>query len=79
MSTTDAPEQGPEPDRTEAVPTIACDQCGKIIAETATDVVPRRYMTLVVDERWCFVCIGAKDKNTEQVLRALSDDNEPDY
>ena len=75
MSTTDAPEPD---DRTLAVPTVRCDSCGSTVAESATDSVPRRYMSIVVTETWCLGCIKVKDETTERTLRSVKTD-EPDY
>lgn len=75
MSTTDASDS----ERARPVPTIRCDACGRDVVETATDVVPRRYMHLVVDERWCLGCIRSKDEASERALNANKNDDTPDY
>lgn len=79
MSTTDAHDAGPEPDTTQAVPTVRCDSCGASVAETATDTVPRRYMSLVIDETWCALCIRSKDEATARALKVDKQADAPDY
>lgn len=73
MSTTDEHD-----DRTQALATVRCDSCTHMVAASATDTVPRQYMSVVIDETWCLTCIKAKDETTERTLRASNEDA-PDY
>lgn len=77
MSATESDQ--PLDDREITVPTVTCDACRTEVSESATDIVPRRYMSLVIDERWCLTCIRLKDEATERALRVAEDQTTPDY
>ena len=78
MDTPAVHEEGSEPDTTQAVATVRCDGCGSAVAATATDTVPVKYMSTVIDETWCTLCIRAKDEATKRALQIDTNDT-PDY